>query len=452
MALSLRLAANRLQSSGGGAASGNSSGEVAAEAKAALWSLRVRYLTVFLLMKFADWLQGSYFYEVYAAKNDSRTGEAFTPSAISSLFLVGFCSAMVCGAFAGSWADKFGRKRASIVCSVVFMVQSLMVRSNTFEVLLLGRLLAGISSSMLHSVFEAWFVSEAIHLKAPQPWISESFSVQFFLDGIVAVVAGLVSQQVFSSFGGATAVFTLSAATLGVAGLLAALLWTENPSISSPRSPTSGATTESASPLGRMASAVRVVFSNPAVLAVGLVQSLFEGAMYSFVMVWAPFLKAVAVAEGQPSLPFGLVFASFMVCVMAGSSVFSMLSSSSLGGSVAPGHVLTGVLVLGAGALFLASGNASMLTVAAGFLVFEAACGVYFPCMSSLRSQVLPPQYSSTIMALFRVPLNLFVVTVLLSVETLGQQMVLLICSGSLLLGAVLTVTMIGGSAGKRVD
>lgn len=107
MALSLRLAANRLQSSGG-AASGDT-GEVAAEAKAALWSLRVRYLTVFLLMKFADWLQGSYFYEVYAAKNDSRTGEAFTPSAISSLFLVGFCSAMVCGAFAGSWADKFGR-------------------------------------------------------------------------------------------------------------------------------------------------------------------------------------------------------------------------------------------------------------------------------------------------------------------------------------------------------
>lgn len=194
----------------------------------------------------------------------------------------------------------------------------------------------------------------------------------------MAVVAGLVSQQVFSAFGGATAVFTLSAATLGVAGLLAALLWTENPSISSPRSPSSSSS-ESASPLGRMATAVRVVFSNPAVLAVGLVQSLFEGAMYSFVMVWAPFLKAVAVAEGQPSLPFGLVFASFMVCVMAGSSVFSMLSSSSLGGAVAPGHVLSGVLVLGAGALFLASGNASMLTVAAGFLVFEAACGVYFP-------------------------------------------------------------------------
>jgi hypothetical protein len=107
-ALSLRLAANRLQSSGGppGAADASS---VTPETKAALWSLRVRYLTVFLLMKFADWLQGSYFYEVYAAKTDSRTGVAFTPSAISSLFLVGFCSAMICGAFAGSWADKFGR-------------------------------------------------------------------------------------------------------------------------------------------------------------------------------------------------------------------------------------------------------------------------------------------------------------------------------------------------------
>ena len=71
-----------------------------------------------------------------------------------------------------------GRKRGSIVCAVVFMVQSLMVRSDVYEVLLAGRFLAGISSSMLHSVFEAWFVSEAISASAPQAWISQSFSIQ----------------------------------------------------------------------------------------------------------------------------------------------------------------------------------------------------------------------------------------------------------------------------------
>jgi hypothetical protein len=107
-ALLLRGAANRAQSSS--SASGVSKREpISAELGKQLLSLRLRYLSVFLAMKFADWLQGPYFYDVYATKVDSRTGVLFTPAAISSLFLVGFCSAMIFGAFAGSWADKFGR-------------------------------------------------------------------------------------------------------------------------------------------------------------------------------------------------------------------------------------------------------------------------------------------------------------------------------------------------------
>ncbi len=44
--------------------------------------------------------------------------------------------------------------------------------------------------------------------------------------------------------------------------------------------------------------------------------------------------------------------------------------------------------------------------------------------MSSIRSETVPTQYASTIMALFRVPLNLFVVTVLMNIESLGHQTV----------------------------
>lgn len=62
-----------------------------------------------LLVRFADWLQGPYFYDLYANKIDSRTGELFTPGAVSTLFLVGFCSGMVFGTLAGSLADSFGR-------------------------------------------------------------------------------------------------------------------------------------------------------------------------------------------------------------------------------------------------------------------------------------------------------------------------------------------------------
>lgn len=74
-----------------------------------LASLKLRYLTVMLVIRFADWLQGPYFYDAYASKINSRTGQLFTPGAISFLFLVGFSSGAVFGTLAGSLTDSFGR-------------------------------------------------------------------------------------------------------------------------------------------------------------------------------------------------------------------------------------------------------------------------------------------------------------------------------------------------------
>jgi MFS transporter, MFS domain-containing protein family, molybdate-anion transporter len=50
------------------------------------------------------------------------------------------------------------------------------------------------------------------------------------------------------------------------------------------------------------------------------------------------------------------------------------------------------------------------------FMVFEACVGLYFPSIGTLRSQYIPEANRSTIMNLFRVPLNFLVVVVLLKV------------------------------------
>ena len=47
-----------------------------------------RFLIVFWLFKMADWLQGPYFYEVYASK--IFNGQAASLSLVSKLFLTGF--------------------------------------------------------------------------------------------------------------------------------------------------------------------------------------------------------------------------------------------------------------------------------------------------------------------------------------------------------------------------
>ena len=65
---------------------------------------------------------------------------------------------------------------------------------------------------------------------------------------------------------------------------------------------------------------LRIIFKDEQVLLLGTVQSLLESCMYIFVFLWTPVLDT-------GSTPLGMVFACFMVCIMVGSSLFSILCS-----------------------------------------------------------------------------------------------------------------------------
>ena len=61
------------------------------------------------------------------------------------------------------------------------------------------------------------------------------------------------------------------------------------------------------------------------------------------------------------------------------------------------------------------------------FCIFECCVGVFWPAISSLRSVYIPEEVRSTMMNIFRVPLNLLVVLIL--APTFSLPTVFLICS-----------------------
>lgn len=63
------------------------------------------------------------------------------------------------------------------------------------------------------------------------------------------------------------------------------------------------------------------------------------------------------------------------------------------------------------------------------FLLFEACCGVYFPCIGTLRSKYIPEKTRAAIMNFFRVPLNFLVVFLLYGVGELENSTVFFICA-----------------------
>ena len=64
-------------------------------------------------------------------------------------------------------------------------------------------------------------------------------------------------------------------------------------------------------------------------LLLGLIQSLFEGSMYVFVLEWTPALTVKSSDKSDasnPPIPHGFIFAAYMVAVMIGSNLFKVLS------------------------------------------------------------------------------------------------------------------------------
>ena len=124
-----------------------------------------------------DWLQGPYVYALYDSYGYSQED-------IAVLFVAGFGSSMFFGTFVGSLADRLGRKRFCLLYTGLYIASCLTKHVKSFHVLMLGRLLGGIATSLLFSVFDVsgrnrlagWLAGSTAWLSlSVHPYVSSSF-------------------------------------------------------------------------------------------------------------------------------------------------------------------------------------------------------------------------------------------------------------------------------------
>ena len=265
-------------------------------------SFRNNYLVVYLLAMFSDWLQGPYVYQLYVSYG-------FTQQEIAELFVCGFGSSMVMGTFVGSFSDKFGRKIMCLVYCITYIVACITKLFNHYWILMIGRFLSGIATSLLFSSFESWMVCEHGKKGFQGNLIGNIFSLATFGNGLIAVVAGLLANSAAASFG-YVAPFVIALIPLSLCGFVINYTWSENYG------------NQQQSIWSSMVTGFTLIQSDPRIAALGLSQSCFEGAMYTFVFMWTP---ALTNSDNNISEYLGLIFAVFMVSVMLGSSGFTLM-------------------------------------------------------------------------------------------------------------------------------
>lgn len=342
------------------------------------------YLIVYLLAIAADWLQGPYVYALY-------TEYGYGKKEIGQLFIAGFGSSAVFGTFIGSIADKYGRKFNVIIFVITYLLSCLTKHSPDFNILMIGRVLAGIATSILFSAFESWLVSEHNQRTFDPVLLADTFSKAQFGNAVVAIGAGQLAGGMADRFG-KVAPFDTAAIVLLITGVIVMLTWSEN----------YGDSRQTVS--GGLKSAWTMMISDEKILLVGIIQSCFESAMYLMVFSWTPALQAASDSMSLGEIPHGMIFSSFMVCIMLGSSIFVFLLRSH-----PPELFMRNMYILGVIAFAITALSTNVWTVYGALLLFEVICGLYFPAIGTMRAKYVPEVTRSAIMNYFRVPLNVIV-------------------------------------------
>lgn len=95
-------------------------------------------------------------------------------------------------------------------------------------ILLFGRLLGGISTSILYSAFESWLISASNTLGLPQSDLSTILGRATLVNGFVAAGAGVFSNQLVGLTGSFASPFMASGVLLMLAWVVIGGLWKEN--------------------------------------------------------------------------------------------------------------------------------------------------------------------------------------------------------------------------------
>ncbi|KAE8710769.1 Detected protein of confused Function [Hibiscus syriacus] len=273
----------------------------------------------------------------------------------------GFASSMLFGTVVGSLADK----------------SCITEHSPQYKVLILGRVLGGIATSLLFSTFESWLVAEHNKRGFDQQWLSITFTKAIFLgNGLMAILSGLFCNVLVDSLQlGPVAPFDAAYCLLAIGMIIILSTWTEN----------YGDPSESKDLVTQFKGAA-------AAIASGHSARFYIRDIH---VVFDPRKFGCHTTAGSPESKARELYADcihdlFIVCLQQ----LSVAPSNEKGGSISY------------------SGCIQLI----GFCIFEACVGIFWPSIMKMRSQYIPEKARSTIMNFFRNPLNIFVCIALYNV------------------------------------
>jgi len=427
-------------------------------------TFRITYLIVHVAIMLADGLQGTHLYVLYEGYGYS----------VASLYCLGFVSGALTSPFIGPFVDKVGRKRSAVLYCALEIFINLLEQYPHIGGLIVSRVIGGITTNLLFSVFESWLVTEHRRRGYSERRLETILRDSAIASNLAAIASGWLAHFLAMKFG-PVGPFEGAVTCTAIALVLVVCMWTEN----------HGCANSSDKTVGQyMAGAFKTIISDSKISRIGLIQGLSEGSLQTFVFLWSPCLRHFSRSappdslgldsDGEPA--YGLIFGAFMACgVMGGLAEPSVRkvamkfvrdkdrrgslerkdsdSDSSLEdqGDEKPVAVefLTTVLYVACAALLMLpyllpeEGKHSFTIALCAFLVYELMVGMYMPCEGIIRSIYMPTTSICSLMTMLRVIVNVAVAMGVLSTNYVPFATAFAAISGLMVISFTLQLSLV---------
>ena len=370
-------------------------------------SLKYRYLLAFVITRSAMWAKAPYLYTLF------MTVHKFTFAEIGILYLVDAIAALIFGPITGQLADKYGRK-LFCHCYNFSIILNLLLRMEGSRLLAyIAQIVTGFGAGLICTTFEAWVVSESEKEFGGFRLEAERFRKRLFkssnvYDAACSIVTSIICAFIYSYFG-IYAPFWISIFLSLLASIIIGRLWAENDLLIDKKSTFWEQLKGASKELKKMD-----------VLCIGLIEGIALGCLNIYLFSWTPILK-----QSTPGgMNVGFIFTGMVLTMIVGTKSYEVLIvylQCDYYISIA------GCLFLQGGLLFLTYYIESFLARMIFLSLFNGLTGFYNPLNSIVKSNILVEKYRAFLMNLFRVPLNTYVIVVLLTLRYMNSFTVALI-------------------------
>jgi len=296
-------------------------------------SLRLKYLLVTLVIMLADGLQGTHLYVLYE-------GYGFN---VASLYALGFITGAVTTPITGPLIDRFGRKKSAMLYCALEMGINLLEQFPFLSGLLVSRMVGGITTNLLSSVFETWLDTEfriryrarksgsdtatitdddtATTLDSKSDDYDDAVAKNEYelimrdsviVSNLASIASGYLAHVLAEKYG-SVGPFQGAVTCSGIALIVVSLLWTENYGVPSTLTYGEEEVEKEAScndinnqdeevtksVMDYIKEAIETFRSDPKILHLGIIQGLSAGSLQIFIFLWSPTLHIFCSANSN---------------------------------------------------------------------------------------------------------------------------------------------------------